>query len=230
MDSAFEYLETVAACTESTYPYMQRQSSCKGGCTAGIPQGGVTGYKDVAVDSEQDLMSALQRQPVSVAIEADQAAFQLYESGILTGTCDSDVDHGVLAVGYGTEDGTDYWVVKNSWGASWGEQGYVRIQRGKNTDGECGILGMSSYPVIDASAPPGPLPSPTPPAPAPAPSPSPWPADCVLQNTQLDCTSMDGADCTWCYFDDIDYSFCMDPGFDCWKASRARAALPEVVV
>ena len=66
--------------------------------------------------------------PVSVGIEADQTVFQFYKSGVITGDdCGTDLDHGVLAVGYGTEDGIDYFLVKNSWSDSWGDQGYVKI-------------------------------------------------------------------------------------------------------
>lgn len=235
MDAGFEYLESTAACTESSYPYTAKDGSCKpSGCAVGIPQGGVTGYKDVEVDNEQALMSALMGQPVSVAIEADQQAFQLYDSGILTDVCGSDLDHGVLAVGYGTEDGTDYWRVKNSWGSSWGENGYIRIQRGKGTSGECGILGMSSYPVVDGSAPPSPAPAPVPSPPAPpTPSPSPSPAeDCIFPETEDECVGNGGEDgpCTWCYFPDIDFGFCMDPGFECISAREARLSARAATV
>merc|ERR1711955_78431 len=109
----------------------------------------VTGYKDVSTDSEQALMSAVAQQPVSIAIEADQASFQLYSSGVLTASCGTRLDHGVLAVGYGTDAGSDYWKVKNSWGTSWGEHGYVRLSRGSSREGECGILsGPPSFPVV----------------------------------------------------------------------------------
>merc|ERR1712087_964678 len=117
MDNGFKYAEGNALCTEQSYPYNAKKSQCaKQNCTIAIPQGGVTGYKDVA-DSEQALMSALNQQPVSIAIEADKSDFRLYHSGVLQGLCGASLDHGVLAVGYGTEDGKDYWLVKNSWGA-----------------------------------------------------------------------------------------------------------------
>merc|ERR1711991_928945 len=91
--------------------------------------------------------------PVSVAIEADQMSFQLYSKGVLTGNCGKNLDHGVLAVGFGTDGSTDYWKVKNSWGASWGEAGFFRLLRGKGGAGECGLLsGPPSYPVVSGAA------------------------------------------------------------------------------
>merc|ERR1712080_44130 len=153
MDYAFAYAEKNAICTESSYKYTATDGTCKAStCTTGIPKGGVTGFKDVAADDEQALMDAVAQQPVSIAIEADKSVFQLYASGVLTGRCGSSLDHGVLAVGYGTESGQAYWKVKNSWGSSWGDEGYVKIFRGKSGAGECGILaGPPSYPVVSAA-------------------------------------------------------------------------------
>merc|ERR1712050_429828 len=102
MDNGFKFAEKNAICTESSYPYKARGGTCEAAsCTVGIPKGDVKGYKDVTSDSEQALMSAVQQQPVSIAIEADKMAFQSYKSGILSSTCGSNLDHGVLLVGYG---------------------------------------------------------------------------------------------------------------------------------
>merc|ERR1712025_1201822 len=129
-------------------------------CDVGLNSGAVKGYKDVTPQDLDALAEAVSQQPVSIAIEADQRAFQLYKSGVLTGTCGTKLDHGVLAVGYGTMDGTDYRKVKNSWGASWGDEGYILLEKGKGQAGECGILMQPSYPVVSGT--PGPSPGPSP--------------------------------------------------------------------
>merc|ERR1719502_305203 len=100
MDLAFAFLETQNVCTEESYPYTAMGGTCHASsCAVGIPKGGVTGYKDVPAEDEQALMEAVSQQPVSIAIEADQSAFQLYKQGVLTKTCGSKLDHGVLLVG-----------------------------------------------------------------------------------------------------------------------------------
>ena len=155
MDNAFTWTKSNGGlCTESGYPYTSGTTGQKGTCyTTCTKNTGVApkSFTDVAKNSDSALMTALVQQPVSVAIQANQPAFQLYKSGVLTGTCGTNLDHGVLAVGYGTwTDGTDYYKVKNSWGTGWGMSGYILIQRGNpQRCGECGILcGPPSYPNL----------------------------------------------------------------------------------
>jgi cathepsin L len=143
MDSAFKYVQVNGLCTESAYPYTAKNGACRStSCTASVDSK-ITGYKDVT-HTENALGAAVDITPVSVAIEADQSGFQLYKSGVFCGTCGTALDHGVLAVGYGDEGTTAYWKVKNSWGTSWGEQGYIRMCRNSN---KCGISNEPSYPT-----------------------------------------------------------------------------------
>jgi C1A family cysteine protease len=143
MDRAFKYMEANGLCTEAAYPYKAVGGTCqKSSCTASAYTH-LSGYKDVTT-TENALGAAVDIGPVSVAIEADQAGFQLYKSGVFSGACGQTLDHGVLTVGYGTDSGQDYWKVKNSWGTSWGEQGYIRMIRNKD---ECGIANEPSYPL-----------------------------------------------------------------------------------
>ncbi|CAA6661399.1 unnamed protein product [Spirodela intermedia] len=129
----------------------------------------IDSYEDVSVNDEKALQKAVANQPVSVAIEAGGRSFQLYQSGIFDGKCGTDLDHGVVAVGYGTEKAKDFWIVRNSWGKSWGEAGYVRLERNlpSSTTGKCGIAMEASYPVKLGANPPKPPPSPPSPEPAP---------------------------------------------------------------
>lgn len=155
MDNAFSWTKSNGGlCTEDGYPYTSGTTGQKGTCTTTCTKNsGVApkSFTDVARNSDSALMTALVQQPVSIAIQANQPAFQLYKSGVLTGSCGTNLDHGVLAVGYGTwTDGIDYYKVKNSWGTSWGMSGYILIQRGNpQRCGECGILcGPPSYPNL----------------------------------------------------------------------------------
>ncbi|KAK8574928.1 hypothetical protein V6N12_062605 [Hibiscus sabdariffa] len=109
----------------------------------------INGFQDVPANSEDALQKAVANQPVSVAIDASGFEFQFYSSGVFTGSCGTQLDHGVTAVGYGEDDdGTKYWLVKNSWGTSWGEQGYIRMQRDVDAkEGLCGIAMQASYPT-----------------------------------------------------------------------------------
>jgi len=143
MDRAFKYIEANGLCTESAYPYKAKDGTCqKTSCTAS-PNSQIKSYVDVA-HTEAALGAASDIEPISIAIEADQSGFQLYKSGVFSGVCGKTLDHGVTLVGYGTDNGQDYWKVKNSWGTSWGEAGYIRMIRNKD---ECGIADEPSYPL-----------------------------------------------------------------------------------
>lgn len=154
-EGAFWYAQGHALCTSESYPYLASDGVCRErgqGCKVGIPQGAVAGYRDVARDDPDALMEAVMHGPVSVAIEADRQVFQLYSSGVLSSPqCGMQVNHAVLVAGYGTEGNLRYWLVRNSWSPRWGEQGYVRLLRGKGGSGECGILTLASYPVVDTA-------------------------------------------------------------------------------
>lgn len=141
MDYAFKYIEGSPLELEGDYPYHARDMTCTYNKSKGV--GKVKSYKDVSRDtSGAQLKAALAKGPVSVAIEADQYVFQGYHSGVITSGCGTRLDHGVLAVGYGTESGQEYFLVKNSWGASWGDAGYVKI-----APNQCGITMQPSYPT-----------------------------------------------------------------------------------
>jgi len=172
MDNGFKFVEDHALCTESDYPYTSgggTRGTCQSKCTGQVI---VKGFTDVPSKDEDALKAAVAQGVVSVAIEADKMVFQSYRSGVLDKDgCGVQLDHGVAAVGYGNDGGKDYWKVRNSWGASWGEKGYIRMARGKNY---CGIALSASYPTGASAVGPGPGPGPDP---TPAPTPGPGCAD-----------------------------------------------------
>jgi C1A family cysteine protease len=157
MNAGFVYVEQNGLCTEDSYPYVAKDQKCKAArhtasCTVGMPKGSVKGFKDVKKDDEEALMEAVSKGPVSIAIEADHQAFQFYSGGVLKKACGTQLDHGVLLVGYGEKEGAKFWKVKNSWGGSWGDHGYIELERGKSPDGkdgECGLLRQPSFPVVE---------------------------------------------------------------------------------
>ena len=148
MDDAFAYAVDHGMCTEASDPYLAR----KGICSNCSPVASFRGCVDVTPNNQLHLKEAISRGPVSVAIEADTSVFQFYSGGIMNSAkCGTNLDHGVLAVGYGTENGQGYWIVKNSWGPSWGDNGYIRLAANfgsSNDEGICGIAMQPSYPVV----------------------------------------------------------------------------------
>jgi C1A family cysteine protease len=155
MDNAFAWIsKNGGLCIENDYPYIsgntETSGTCKQSCET-VSDSKIVSFVDVTTSSDLDMMQAIASQPVSIAIEADQREFQLYKSGVFTATCGTNLDHGVLVVGYGSDDGSDYYLVKNSWGESWGQDGYILLGRGSqynNGDGQCGLLLQGSYPIL----------------------------------------------------------------------------------
>jgi len=160
MDYGFEYVQQESGlCLENEFPYDAKTETMKceqkrSQCTHYDP---IEGYTDVQKYSTEQLEAALKDGPVSIAIEADQTAFQLYKGGVLKGRCGHKLDHGVLAVGYDNTGTDHFWKVKNSWGPSWGEQGYIRLCKdcnancsgiGNRCQGQCGLLGQPSFPKV----------------------------------------------------------------------------------
>ena len=148
---AFRYLESHKAELESVYPYTSGTTKESSSCAYSADSQTaveVATYTNVTANSPSQMKAALAQQPLAVSIEADKRVFQTYKSGVLDSTkCGTKLDHAVLAVGYGTEDGTDYWLVKNSWNTTWGDQGYVKLAV---VDGE-GICGVQMGPLYPSS-------------------------------------------------------------------------------
>ena len=146
MEGAFQWYETNKTELESDYGYTAKNGTCMESSYTG--EFNSKSYKTVTANSVDALKTAVALGPVSVAIEADKIAFQYYTGGVLDSTaCGTNLDHGVLAVGYGSDNGTPYWLVKNSWGSSWGDNGYVKIAMVDGA-GICGIQMAPVYPIV----------------------------------------------------------------------------------
>lgn len=142
MDFGFKYIiDSNPLELEADYPYTAKDGTCHFEKSKGT--GSISSFADVSSGSVSQLKAALMKGPVSVAIEADAPAFTNYKHGIIDGgaDCGQQLDHGVLAIGYGE----GYFIVKNSWGADWGDSGFVKIS--DSADNICGILSKPSYPI-----------------------------------------------------------------------------------
>jgi len=215
MDYGFEYIiKNGGIDSEADYPYKMKDEACDAAKEKNIVSK-IESFHDVPKSEEAQLIAAIEKGPVAVAIEADQAGFQHYASGIFSGPCGTSLDHGVLAVGY-TEE---YIIVKNSWGAAWGDEGFILMGRNQQVpNGICGICMSASYPVAaKAPHPPPPPPHPSPPSPPPHPAPHPIGCAAVKAANRTDCgKTLSKAECEakkCCYDDSRGHYECFHPDF-----------------
>ena len=150
MEAAFQYIKVNGGIdTERSYPYEGEDDKCR----YNSAYRGATdfGYMYIEPGNEAILkMAILFKGPCSVAIDASHESFQFYSNGVYRDKACSpyNLDHGVLAIGYGVEEytGEAYWLIKNSWGTSWGHEGYVKIARNENN--MCGVASDASFPIV----------------------------------------------------------------------------------
>jgi C1A family cysteine protease len=145
MDFAFQYIQNVGGQAQTAdYPYTARDGNCK--FAQSMAKVSISGFVDVSKSDCNGLIGAITKQPISVAIAAN--AIMFYSSGVFASTaCGTSLNHGVTAVGYGTDNGQNFYLVRNSWGSGWGEAGYIRMSRDvQKDDGICGICMVASYP------------------------------------------------------------------------------------
>jgi len=145
---ALQYTAAKGIELESTYPYTGTDGTCAYAASKVAYKN--SGFTNVTKNNEVDLATAVVQQPISICVEADQPVFQLYTGGIITSaSCGTQLDHAILIVGYNVQGSQQYWIVKNSWGASWGLAGYLYIGKSTstNTDGVCGIAMQPTYPT-----------------------------------------------------------------------------------
>jgi C1A family cysteine protease len=151
MYSVYEYLLNKMDTTENQYPYLASDENCKY-ISSSINNVKVKDFISLSIGNEEEMVKAINNiGPLSVGVNANQD-WQLYSKGIYNPSendCSSNIDkqdHGVIVVGYGTENGLDYWIIRNSWGKDWGENGYMRLVKGKNA---CGVANSVIYPIVE---------------------------------------------------------------------------------
>ena len=147
---AYRYLKSHFAELESEYPYTSGNGDDSTDClydSHSKTAVEVQASASVTSEDRDQMKAALAQQPLAVLVEADKRVFQTYSSGVLTSsTCGTTLDHAVLAVGYGTENGQDYWLVKNSWNTTWGDNGYIKLGMDSST-GTCGVQMGPTFPT-----------------------------------------------------------------------------------
>lgn len=146
-DAAYDYVTFAGIQTTKDYPYLGVDGRCKNDFTKEVYQ--IRDFIQVAANDSDQLAAAVAMQPVSICIDGENADFISYGGGIYSSsTCSTDLGHCVAIVGYDSENGVDYWIVKNSYGESWGENGYIRMikQSGKGP-GMCGLTLEAVYPI-----------------------------------------------------------------------------------
>ncbi|XP_022082020.1 cathepsin L1-like [Acanthaster planci] len=148
LQGAFQYvIDNMGIDSEASYPYEAKDDTCRFSRASVAATDRM--YTNLPSMNEQALQRAVATVgPISVAIDASHMSFQLYHSGVYDEPkcSQTSLDHGVLTVGYGVEEGKDYWLVKNSWGANWGMKGYIMMSRCKNN--QCGIATDAVYPTV----------------------------------------------------------------------------------
>jgi hypothetical protein len=144
---AFRYAQSNAIELEVDYPYKAVDQTCTSDASLGKVN--ATSHARVPGYSVAQMKAAIDRQPISVTVEADQMTFQSYKSGVLMTGCGTSLDHAVLAVGYGVENGNEFYLVKNSWNTTWGDQGYIKIGITGDDAGVCGIQMQNYYPTTN---------------------------------------------------------------------------------
>ncbi|XP_040908701.1 cathepsin S-like [Toxotes jaculatrix] len=147
MTNAFKYvIKNQGINSDASYPYTGKRGKCK--YNPWHRAANCSSYVLLPAGDELALKAALANiGPISVAIDASRSKFLFYHHGVYKDhTCTKNVNHGVLAVGYGRERGLDYWLVKNSWGVNYGDEGYIKMAR--NSHNQCGIALYACYPIM----------------------------------------------------------------------------------
>ena len=145
MPNAFWYIIDNGITTEDKYPYTAKTQKCQYTDSMKVYQ--VSDCTEVTANKELNLKASIVQNPVAVSVDAGGSGFQFYTKGIFSGKCGTSLNHGIVATGYGSDSGKGYWNVKNSWGASWGNKGYVWLAQLGDGKGQCGINMENSFPI-----------------------------------------------------------------------------------